>query len=191
MARQKTKPKVVGTPHAEFMAEQLKNPEFRAAYTERKLARIVATAFRDLREQAGLTQRKLADRMGISQPMIARIESGSDERTPGLDVLTRAGRAAGKSLLLKFVKSPDPKAAPLIIESEGKSQHMVSLRKMVKRNAAQQRSDSISYTDIVRQLEDVAEQLTKPGGQASRQVQQTADRVRKLAQRVKREAVHA
>jgi transcriptional regulator with XRE-family HTH domain len=58
-----------------------------------------------MRMDAGLTQAQLAALIGVRQPMIARVERGSDPRTPRWDVLRRLGLALGKQLVLEFVSS--------------------------------------------------------------------------------------
>lgn len=50
----------------------------------------LGTAIRRLREEAGLPQRELADRAGISPSYLSRIEA--DHRDPTLDVLRRLTR---------------------------------------------------------------------------------------------------
>lgn len=49
------------------------------------------------RSENGLSQRALADRLGVSQPCVARLESG--EHNPDLDTLVNVSRATG----LEFV----------------------------------------------------------------------------------------
>jgi transcriptional regulator with XRE-family HTH domain len=65
----------------------------------------VAMAVRRMRSAAGLTQAQLAALIGVKQPMIARVERGSDPRTPRWDVLRRVGLALGRQLVLEFVTS--------------------------------------------------------------------------------------
>ncbi len=65
----------------------------------------LAVAVRRMREEAGLTQEQLAARIGVKQPMIARVERGSDPRTPRWDVLRRVSLALGRQLVLDFVSS--------------------------------------------------------------------------------------
>lgn len=56
----------------------------------------VGRALRWARRRAGLTQRELAERTGVSQPTIARIETG--RTTPRVDTLDRLLRATGMML---------------------------------------------------------------------------------------------
>lgn len=55
-----------------------------------------ATTLRRSRKHAGLTQRELAQRAGVPQSVIAKIESGRS--TPRVDTLDRLLRAAGHRL---------------------------------------------------------------------------------------------
>ena len=68
----------------------------------------LAMAVRRMREEAGLTHAQLAALSGVKQPMFARVERGSDPRTPRWDVLLRVGLALGKQLVLEFVSSKRP-----------------------------------------------------------------------------------
>ena len=62
----------------------------------------------NLRKQRGLTQAALAARSGVSQPMIAQIESGKLSNLT-LRTLARTARALGASLKIDLV--PQPKSA--------------------------------------------------------------------------------
>jgi transcriptional regulator with XRE-family HTH domain len=61
---------------------------------------------REARRQAGLTQQELAERAGLSQPAIAKLERGATN--PTLGTLSRCAEAAGFDLRLELV----PRAAP-------------------------------------------------------------------------------
>lgn len=64
------------------------------------------------RKRAGMSQADVARRMGVSQPRVARIESGSDV---SLDSLRRYARATDSCLLIDFrecVSSEDATASP-------------------------------------------------------------------------------
>ncbi len=91
-----------------YVADQLHDPEFRRAYENRMVVAELAMAVRRMREEAGLSQAKLAALIGVKQPMIARVERGSDQRTPRWDVLRRVGHALGRQLVLEFVSAKRP-----------------------------------------------------------------------------------
>lgn len=55
----------------------------------------------DLRTQAGLSQRALAERMGTTQSVISRLEEGGGARNR-LDTLVRVARALDRHLVLSF-----------------------------------------------------------------------------------------
>lgn len=51
------------------------------------------------RKRAGMSQADVARRMGISQPRVAKIESGSNI---SLDILRRYAKATGSALVIDF-----------------------------------------------------------------------------------------
>jgi len=59
----------------------------------------------DLRKRRGLTQAAVAQRSGVSQPMIAQIESGKLNNLT-LKTLARTARALGASLKIDLVPRP-------------------------------------------------------------------------------------
>jgi transcriptional regulator with XRE-family HTH domain len=61
------------------------------------------------RELTGTSQRRLANRVGTSQPTLARIETGN--RTPTVRTLLRVARAAGFELVLGL-RRPDARLPP-------------------------------------------------------------------------------
>jgi transcriptional regulator with XRE-family HTH domain len=78
----------------ELLAEQLReDPEFRAAWERTALARAVAVAVVRYRAEHGLSQRELAQRLGIKQPQVARLELG--EVNPSVDTLMRLAAGLG------------------------------------------------------------------------------------------------
>jgi ribosome-binding protein aMBF1 (putative translation factor) len=95
-----------------YLDGQMKDPAFRRAWEARRVVAEVALAVRRMRAEAGLTQAQLAALIGVKQPMIARVERGTDARTPRWDVLRRAGLVLGRQLVLGFVSSP--KVQPLV-----------------------------------------------------------------------------
>lgn len=60
------------------------------------------TALVKARLEAGLTQGELAERMGVSRPVVVRLESA--EHAPRVDTLAKAARAMGLELEVAFRK---------------------------------------------------------------------------------------
>lgn len=71
--------------HDEVLAEELRDPEFRADWDRLTLARAVGHCVLRYRVSNSLSQRKLAQVLGIKQPQVARIEAGAHD--PSFDTL--------------------------------------------------------------------------------------------------------
>lgn len=84
-----------------FVNEQLQDPEFRkeyeAARPEYELTRSLIAA----RIAAGMTQKDLAEKSGIRQSNISRIENGNC--IPTLPTLLALAQALGKKLSISFL----------------------------------------------------------------------------------------
>ncbi len=91
-------------PFKEVLAEDLKDPAFRAEWERTALARAVALAVLGYRIKHKLTQTALARRLGVRQPHVARLEMG--EHTPSLEMLQRLSRRLG----LRFIIDVAPTA---------------------------------------------------------------------------------
>lgn len=76
------------------------DPEMKALIAEARANREVAELVRDLRTNAGLTQRELAERIGTSQSTIARLED-ADYSGHTLNVLSRICEALDRNLELR------------------------------------------------------------------------------------------
>ncbi len=71
----------------EYKKEKLKNPEFAKAYEEIQPEMNVIRAIIDARISQNITQKELADRTGIAQTEISRLENGT--RNPSIKLLQR------------------------------------------------------------------------------------------------------
>ena len=80
----------------------LKDPEVRICFEIERARTELAAAVRGARQKADLTQAELADRIGTSQSVIARLESGDDQRTPSLPLLAKIAKACHGNLEIRF-----------------------------------------------------------------------------------------
>lgn len=86
-----------------FISEQKKNdPEFADHYQRELLINEISKMVVNLRKNAHLTQEELAKKASTTQPVIARIESGTDNRIPSLELLARIAKASHAKLHLSF-----------------------------------------------------------------------------------------
>lgn len=90
----------------ELIAEQLRtDPEFRAEWERTALARAVAVAIVRYRADHDLSQRELAERLGMKQPQVARLELG--EVNPSMDTLMRITSQLGIEFTID-IRPADP-----------------------------------------------------------------------------------
>lgn len=82
----------------EVIKRECKNKKFAAHFQRELLINEVAKMVVNLRQKLRLTQRELAIKVGTTQPVIARLESGADKRVPSLKLLNKLAYAANGSL---------------------------------------------------------------------------------------------
>jgi len=85
-----------------FFESLLENPEVRIRYQEERSKTEIAATIRAARKRAGLTQEQLAKKIGSTQSVIARLESGNDARSPTLPLLARIAGACNEELEIRF-----------------------------------------------------------------------------------------
>jgi DNA-binding XRE family transcriptional regulator len=93
-------------PHtAEDDAKLFSDPLFKEAYDLLADEYAALAALLQARKEAGLTQAQVAERMGIKQPTLARIESSLSSRkhSPSLETLRKYASACGKRLEIHLV----------------------------------------------------------------------------------------
>lgn len=95
-------------PAEEVFAEWRKNPEYVKAYDALEEEFALADAFIRARAQADLTQEQVAERMGTTQAVIARLESGRVK--PSTRTLERFAKATGTRVRIRFEPEPSPAA---------------------------------------------------------------------------------
>ena len=84
-----------GTKLKSYVKSKLKDKEFKVAYEEVQMHLKIAKLLEELRHKAGLTQAELAKKTGVSQPMIARLERGDQDRVPTLHTINKIFRSLG------------------------------------------------------------------------------------------------
>ena len=94
-----------------ILAKELKNDEFRLAFDEHRFYLQIARLVSDLRARTGLSQSELAERAGVSQPMIARIEKGDRQRTPTFDTIFRLLKVLGYNMSIHVQRDKGASAA--------------------------------------------------------------------------------
>ena len=85
---------------ADLHKKWMKEPKYRKAYEALEEEFVLASAVIDARNRAGLTQKALAKKMGTTQPVVARLESGRVR--PSLRTLERLARATRSRLRIHF-----------------------------------------------------------------------------------------
>jgi ribosome-binding protein aMBF1 (putative translation factor) len=92
----------------------LKEPKYKKAYDALEQEFVLASVVMDVRNRAGLTQEALARKMGTTQPVVARLESGRVR--PSMRTLERLAEATGSRLLISF----EPRDAKRPAGTEGR-----------------------------------------------------------------------
>ena len=90
----------------DFVAEHPVNRERVDEHKERMLAEVRAYRLRELREQAGLTQQQLADRIGVSQRQVSKIEHGDIDNAK-VGTIRGYLEAVGGGLTLEYVSGDE------------------------------------------------------------------------------------
>lgn len=88
--------------HEEVLKPFLRDSKFRKGYEEELEKLRIVDALIRLRERRGLTQSGLARRIGVSQPFIAKLESGQTHNF-GLETLVKLAVALDSELEVRFL----------------------------------------------------------------------------------------
>src|ERR1700733_5102130 len=91
----------------ELHKKWMKEPKYRKAYEALEEEFVLASAVMDVRNRAGLTQQQLARKMGTTQPVVARLESGRSR--PSMRTLERLPADSGSPPPFPFPPPPPPK----------------------------------------------------------------------------------
>lgn len=85
----------------DMLSNQLKDEEFRKEYEAIQPEMDVIRAIVDARTSQNLTQKELAERTGINQADISKLENGT--RNPSVNLLKRLADDMGMALKIEFV----------------------------------------------------------------------------------------
>jgi len=85
----------------DLLKEQMKDPVFRAEYEELEPEFAIIQAMINARKCSGITQKQLAERTGIAQADISKLETGS--ANPSLKTIQRLASGMGMRLKVEFV----------------------------------------------------------------------------------------
>lgn len=96
-----------------FLAEQLRDPEFRREYDALEPEFALVQVLIDARKNAGLTQKELSERTGIAQSDISKFENG--DGNPSVRTLQRFSAGMGMRVSEKIFRFPLTSAIARII----------------------------------------------------------------------------
>ncbi|ELS8927807.1 helix-turn-helix transcriptional regulator [Salmonella enterica] len=88
--------KVKGVPYSEVRAKALQNPDVMTAYLLEKKEEELQELLSDMRRQAGLNSTQVAERMGITQPAVSKLEKNASKAS--ISTLERYAAACGASI---------------------------------------------------------------------------------------------
>ena len=86
----------------EFKDEQMQDAEFVKEYEAIQPELDVIRAIVDARTSQNMTQKELAERTGINQADISKLENGT--RNPSVNLLKRLAEGLGMALKIEFVR---------------------------------------------------------------------------------------
>ena len=85
----------------EYHEHQMRdNPEYKAAYDALEQEFAIANALIQARSEAGMTQKDVAEKLGVSQPAVARMESG---KNISIKAIARYAKAVGRPINLSIL----------------------------------------------------------------------------------------
>lgn len=91
----------MATKFDDFLKEQLKDPEVKREYDALAPEFAIIQAMIDARRASGMTQKQLADKTGIAQADISKLERGN--ANPSLRTLQRLAAGMGMQVKIEFV----------------------------------------------------------------------------------------
>ncbi len=97
---------IKGTDASEYIRKKFGNyPEFEKEVAQARTDLMVGQMIYDSRQEAGLTQRELAELVGTTQSVISRLED-ADYEGHSLPMLNRIAAALHKKVEIRFIPEP-------------------------------------------------------------------------------------
>ena len=97
----------MGKNFRETLNAQMKDPEFKIEYDALSAEYQLINAILDARKAANITQKQLAEKTGIAQSDISKIENGN--ANPSLKTIERIASGMGMTVRVEFVPSKQTK----------------------------------------------------------------------------------
>lgn len=85
----------------DYLQERLEDPKFKKEWDDIQPEMDVIRAMVDARVEQNLTQKELAEKVGMNQADISKLENGT--RNPSLKVLKKLANGLGMELKIQFV----------------------------------------------------------------------------------------
>lgn len=99
------KKKTTGKSFDKYLKSKIKDKELLVAFEEVAMHLKIAKLVETLRAKEGLTQAQLAKKANVSQPMIARLERGDQDRVPTLTTINKVLSSLGYEIDLIIKKA--------------------------------------------------------------------------------------
>ena len=85
----------------DYKAQQMKKPGFKKAWQELDAEFEVLESMLKLRERAGMTQQRLAEKIGTKQPALSRLERGGFKKA-SMETLSKIADALDARLVVRL-----------------------------------------------------------------------------------------
>jgi transcriptional regulator with XRE-family HTH domain len=105
----------------ELLEEDLRDPEFRVLWERTALARAISLKLVGYRIEHDLSQRELADILGMKQPQVARLECG--DVNPSIPTLMRLSERLSLEIVLDFCPSS---TTPMLVNKRARTRDFVA-----------------------------------------------------------------
>jgi transcriptional regulator with XRE-family HTH domain len=96
--------------HKQLRAKALANPAVKCEFERVSAEFAVLDEFLKIRAAKGLTQNQIAEKIGTTQSVIARLESGKSKHSPSIATLSRYAQALDCQLEIRLVQKLNSKS---------------------------------------------------------------------------------